>query len=222
MPKERTTVKDKLTNFVKEFDVEIFSSEVQYCFAKSYFVFHLASFHHQINMKLRSDINSWQWTTDEFGVPIRDHFGKEYKLYQIEDKNSSDTIEHQPVLISYAALLENDKKRNEKNVKKKNLVSTQVEKIPERKFSINIEEHQNKENENPVNEKEGCRKSKLDSNEWRDVPRRRSSIKVPKDVTTLRDAANNWRGSYVPQRMRVKMGTKALSDAQKENVSVHT
>ena len=97
---------------------------------------------------------------------------------------------------------------------------TEIERKQERKLSVHIEEHQNKENENPVikrPDKDCCKKCKVESNEWRQVPKLDSAIKVPKDVCSL--MPNEMRGSYVPQRVRVKMGTKALSDIQKENVS---
>ncbi|KAJ4433507.1 hypothetical protein ANN_15816 [Periplaneta americana] len=201
---------------------------------KSFFVFHLASFHHQISMKLRSDVNSLQSLTAEFGVSIKNYLGRENKLYQVEN-NENNTLHRQHVFVTPALALSANSKRIQNTVKQKTITGSHAEmevngdnvasfnKSSEPSHcleSINIEEHQNKENENPVSMREGCRY--MSKNENRKATKMGSSSRVPGQnvySTLLRNTVNNFNDTNTIHRVKVKMGTKVFGEVQKENNS---
>jgi hypothetical protein len=90
---------------------------------------------------------------------------------------------------------------------------------------VDIEEHQNKENENPAAHAKGdvyydCSVIPL-RNEERNIVDLRSRTELPDRACSvvLRDTVNSCRGTNFSQQMRIRMGTKTLSNVYKEDSS---
>jgi hypothetical protein len=91
---------------------------------------------------------------------------------------------------------------------------------------VDIEEHQNKENENPAathvlgDVNDDCSMIPL-RNEVRNIVDLGSRTEVADRAccTVLRDTANSCRGANFSQQMRIRMGTKAFSNVYKEDSS---
>jgi len=97
--------------------------------------------------------------------------------------------------------------------------------VSERSKQVDIEEHQNKENENPAAHMKGdvncvCSVILL-GNEERKGANLCSRTEVPDFAcsTVLRDTVNSCRGTNFSQHMRIRMGTKAFSNVYKEDSS---
>jgi len=93
----------------------------------------------------------------------------------------------------------------------------------ERSKQVDIEEHQNKENENPAAHVKGdvnCDYSIIPlRNEERRGANLGSRTEVPDCAcsTVLRDKVNSCRGTDFSQHLRIRMGTKAFSNVYKED-----
>jgi hypothetical protein len=90
---------------------------------------------------------------------------------------------------------------------------------------VDIEEHQNKENENPAAHVLGdvndvCSVIPL-RNEARNIGDlgNRTEVADRACCTVLRDTVNSYRGANFSQQMRIRMGTKAFSNVYKEDSS---
>ncbi|KDR18574.1 Tyrosine-protein phosphatase non-receptor type 13 [Zootermopsis nevadensis] len=172
---------------------------------KSFYVFHLASFHHQISMKLRFDVNSLRSLTAEFGVSIRNHLGRESRLYHIENNETGNSRRQQCVLIApcnvkhtqkAVAVIQRDNKADVANV----VPFCDRLGVSQYLKQINIEEHQNKENENPEAQKvHYCNSYTLAvRNEQRKATNSRTDIQDHVCSALSRNTVNDIKGTSFP------------------------
>lgn len=172
-------------------------------------------------------------------MSIKKHLGKEYRLYNIENNENNDSHKQQHVFVMPAFTLRRNIKHIQKTVDEDAVVVSQTDKkanianitpfsecleVSQCLSQINIEEHQNKENENPAAYmKPGMNYCNFYTlavrNEQEKVENLDSRVEVHNHVYSplLRNAVNDSKGASYPQRIRVRMGTKTFSDAHKED-----
>jgi hypothetical protein len=176
----------------------------------------------------------------EFGVSIKTHLGRESKLYRIENSEINDLCSQQHVFVVPAVSVGSNSKNVSREADQRDVERRQTDKkastanivplieslvVTECSKQVDIEEHQNKENENPA-----ARMKELVNCDGYIVPLRSEERKVanldgkrevPDCVcsTVLRDQANSFKGTSFSQQIRIRMGTKTFSNVHKEDVS---
>jgi hypothetical protein len=174
----------------------------------------------------------------EFGVSIKNHRDGESSLYHVENNETDESRRQQHVLTVPASTLGCNSNHIQRSVVQKAVAVSQTDKkadvpnvapfceCPESSQylkQMNIEEHQNKENENPeaqsVNYCNGC--TLAVRNEQRKAANLDSRTDIPNHACSalLLNAVNDAKGTSFSQRVRVRMGTKAFSDVLKESFS---
>lgn len=169
-------------------------------------------------------------------MSIRNHLGRESRLYHIEDNETNESHRQQHVLIAPAVTLGSNIKHIQKAAVQKAVAVSQTNKkadvanvapfcecleVSQYFKQINIEEHQNKENENPKAQNVNYFNCLAIRNEQIKAANLDSRTDVPNHVcsTLLRNTVNDVKSTSFPQRVRVRMGTKAFSDVHKESSS---
>jgi hypothetical protein len=176
----------------------------------------------------------------EFGMSIKHHLGRENSLYRVENNENSEAYRQQRVFITPSITHGSNRKHILKAVGDKDVVRQtemnadianvpQLSECPEISHHLkqtDIEEHQNKENENPVapmkQDANSCNFYMLTvRNEQRKPVSLDKRAEVPNHVSSklLRNTVNDFKGAGFPQQIRVRMGTKSLIDVTKEHHS---
>jgi hypothetical protein len=176
----------------------------------------------------------------EFGVSIKTHLGRESKLHRIENSEINELCSQRHVLVVPAVSVGNNSKHvtraddqrdieTRETYKKANTANitplSECLEVSECSKQVNVEEHQNKENENPAaNMKEDMNCDCYiipPRNKGRKVANLDSRTEVPDHVcsTVLRDTVNSSKGKGFSQQIRVRMGTKAFANIHKEDSS---
>jgi hypothetical protein len=172
----------------------------------------------------------------EFGVSIKTHLGRESKLYHIESSEISESCSQRHVLIVPAVNTKHittaddqravERSQTENKASNANIAPlSDCLKVSECSKQVNIEEHQNKENENPVahvKENVACHCYIIPvRNKDRKFANLDSRIEVSDRVcsTVLRDTVNNFKGTSFSQQIKIRMGTKAFRNIHKEGSS---
>jgi hypothetical protein len=173
-------------------------------------------------------------------VSIKTHPVRESKLYRIENSDINEVHSQQHARVASAVIVGGNSKHgtradDRRGVERRQTdrTATTINMIPlgerlevsECSKQFDIEEHQNKENENPVAHVKG------DVNcDYLIIPLRNEEMKganlgsrteVPDCAcsTVLRDTVNSSRSTNFSQHMRIRMGTKAFSNMYKEDFS---
>lgn len=171
-------------------------------------------------------------------MSIKTHLGRESKLHRIENSDINEVWSQQHARVVSAVSVGGNGKRvtradDHRDIERRqsDQISNTVNEIPLsacRKVSecskqVDIEEHQNKENENPSAYVKGdmnCDVSVIHlRNEERKGAKLCNKTEVPDCArsTVLRDTVNSCRGTNFSQHMRIRMGTKSFSNVYKED-----
>jgi hypothetical protein len=164
----------------------------------------------------------------EFGVSIKHHLGKEHMLYHVENNEDSESYRQQHVFdipsnyckqILKTVVRQTEGKADIAYVLHVSGCSEASQQLKQ----TDIEEHQNKENENPAapmkRDVNSCNVYTLTTrNEQRKALNPDNRPEAPNHVPSavLRNTVNDFKSAAFPQQIRVRMGTKALIDVTKE------
>jgi len=173
-------------------------------------------------------------------VSIKTHLGREFKLYHIANSDNNEVCSQECARVLSAVNVGGDSKRVTRadvcryieerhtdriiNTAKMIPLGERLE-VSECSKQVAIEEHQNKENENPAALVKGdvnCDFSVIHlGNEERKGANLGSRTEFLDCAcsTVLRDTENSCRGTNFSQHMRIRMGTKAFSNIYKEDSS---
>jgi hypothetical protein len=176
----------------------------------------------------------------EFGVSIKTHLGRESKLYRIENSDFDEMCGRQHARVVSALSVGGIGKHVTRADDHRDIARRQNDKMADTvdmialgehlevllcSKQIGIEEHQNKENENPsahVKVGVNCDFSVITlRNEERKGTKLGSRAEVPDCAcsTVLRDTVNCSRSTNFSQHTRIRMGTKSFSNVYKEDPS---
>jgi hypothetical protein len=174
----------------------------------------------------------------EFGVSIKTHLGRESKLYHIENSDFNEMHSQQHARVVTAVSVSGNSKHvtradDGRDVERRltdriaNTVNTfpldERLKVSECSKQVDIEEHQNKENENPAAHVQGGVNCDCSVIPLRNEERKGANLGSRTDVpdcacsTVLRDTVNGSRGTNFSQHVRIRMGTKTFSNVYKED-----
>jgi hypothetical protein len=175
-------------------------------------------------------------------VSIKTHLGRETKLYRVENSDISEVCSQQRARVVSAVSVGGNSKhvtraddRRDFERRQTDRIANTVNIIPLGELlevsvcskQVDIEEHQNKENENPAARVQGdvnCDRSIIP---LRNDERKGANLGSRTEVsdfacsTVLRDTVNSSRGTNFSQHVRIKMGTKAFCNVYKEDSSSH-
>jgi hypothetical protein len=184
--------------------------------------------------------HSIKFSVLEFGVSVKTHLGRESKLYRIQNSYVSEVHSQQHACVVSAVSVGGNSKHVTRADDRRDVKRRQTDKVAntasmtplserlevsECSKQVDIEEHQNKENENPAAHVKGdvnCDCSVIPlRNEERNSVDLGSRTEVPDRAysTVLKDTVNSCRGTNFSQQMRIRMGTKAFSNVYKEDSS---
>lgn len=160
-------------------------------------------------------------------------------MYHSENNENSEPYRQQHAFIMPAVTLGSYTKHSLKAVGHNDVRQTEVNAdianvrqlkechgISQQLKQTDVEEHQNKENENPAatvkQDASSCNfYTSVVRNEQRKAVSLDNGAEVPNRVssTLLRNTMNDLKGAGFPQQIRVRMGTKSLIDVAKEHHS---
>lgn len=173
-------------------------------------------------------------------MSIKTHLGRESKLYRIENSDINEVRSQQRARVVSAVRVGSNSKhvtRADDHMdferRQTDRIANTVNIIPlgehlevsECSKQVDIEEHQNKENENPAARVQGDVNCDCSIIPLRNEERKGANLGSRTEVsdfacsTVLRDKVNSLRGTNFSQHVRIRMGTKAFSNVYKEDSS---
>ena len=173
-------------------------------------------------------------------MSIKTHLGKESKLYRIENSDFNEMCGQQHARVVSAIVAGGNSKHATRADGHRDIERRQTDKLDstvnmiplaerlefsERSKQVDIEEHQNKENENPSALVKGdlyfdCSVIPLRNEETKGAKLgSRTEVLDCACSAVLRDTVNSCRGTNLSQHVRIRMGTKSFSNVYKEDSS---
>jgi len=173
-------------------------------------------------------------------VSIKTHLGRENKLYRIVNSDVNEVCSQQCSRVVSAVSVDGNSKHVARaddcsgiEIRQTDRIANTANMIPlgehlevsECSKQVAIEEHQNKENENPAAHVKGDVNCDCSVIPLRDEERKGVNLCSRTEVlhcacsAVLRDTVNSCRGTNFSQHMKIRMGTKAFSNVYKEDSS---